>query len=460
MPRVLVIDDEPAIRSSLSFALEDEHQVEVAASAADGLAAVQHDAPDLVLLDLRLGDDDGLELLQSIRSLTSGVVVVMMTAYGSIRSSVECMKAGAFNYITKPLDMEELRLTVAKGLEYGRLQGRVRDLTDEVAAPYTLEGTVGQSEAMRAVAAMVHKVKDIDSSILITGESGTGKELVARAIHFQGRRRERPLVVVNCAAIPSTLLESELFGYERGAFTGAIRSQKGKFEQADGGTIFLDEVAELDYSLQAKLLRVIQEKEVHPLGSSRGRRVDVRIVSATNRDLRERVAAGVFREDLYFRLNVIPIALPPLRERREDIPLLVNHFLGRLNAAMGRRIEGIHPDSLKVLMAYQFPGNVRELQNILERAVALATGPVIDLKDLPGDPGDILPGRSGGAGSGSVETGVIAVRVGETLAEVERRVILRTLDEHRGNRKVTAQVLGIGERTLRNKLAEYRVRPG
>ncbi len=451
MARVLVIDDEPAIRSSLRFALEDEHQMEAAASAAEGLAAIQPDAPDLVLLDLRLGDADGLAVLRSIRARAPGIVVIVMTAFGSIRSSVECMKAGAFNYITKPLDMEELRLTVAKGLEYRRLQGRVRELTDELAAPYTLEGTVGQSSAMREVAALVHKVKDIDSNVLITGESGTGKELVARAIHFQGRRRERPLVVVNCAAIPVTLLESELFGYERGAFTGATRSQKGRFELADGGTIFLDEVSELEYTLQAKLLRVIQEKEVQPLGSHLRRRVDVRIVSATNRDLRERVAAGAFREDLYFRLNVIPIAVPTLRERREDIALLVRHFLGRLNAAMGRRVTGIHPDVQRIFMEYPFPGNVRELQNILERAVALAAGAVIGLEDLPREivaraPAAPAPGK------------VIAVQVGESLAEIERRVILRTLEEHRGNRKLTANVLGIGERTLRNKLAEYRIR--
>ena len=315
MRQLLIVDDEPAICASLLFALEDEFRVFEAYTADDALDAIRQKEIEIVLLDLKLGNSDGLQVLQQIKAEKQGIVIIMMTAFGSIHSSVAAMKTGAFYYITKPIDMDELRMLLAKAVEYLSLESRVQYLNNKLTEVYEVEGIIGKSATMRQVTAQIDKLRNVDANVLITGESGTGKELVAMALHYGGNRRNEPFEVVNCAAIPLDLLESELFGHEKGAFTGATQRRKGLFELADRGTIFLDEISELDQRLQAKLLRVVQEKEIMPVGSGQRKKIDVRIICATNRDLRQLVAAGKIREDLFFRLNVVNINLPALRER-------------------------------------------------------------------------------------------------------------------------------------------------
>jgi len=379
---ILIVDDERAICSSLRFALEDAYSVLTAVTAAEALSLADRLRPDLALLDLRLGEQDGQQVMLDLKRASPETVVVMMTAHASIRTAVECMKAGAFHYLTKPLDIDELRVVVAKGLSFRRMADRIEALEQEVAARYRAAGTVAVSAAMQAVFALVERAKGVDSSVLITGESGTGKELVARALHFQGPRRQAAFEVTNCAAIPRDLVESQLFGHEKGAFTGAQRTHRGLFERAEGGTLFLDEIGELDLSLQAKLLRVLQDKMIQPVGSEQTRRVDVRVIAATNKNLWDLVQAGLFRADLYFRLNVIPIHVPPLRDRPADIPVLVDQFLDRLAMATGRRCS-FTDRALEALTHYRFPGNVRELQNTVERCVVLSLHAVLDVADLP-----------------------------------------------------------------------------
>ncbi|MCL4424157.1 MAG: sigma-54 dependent transcriptional regulator [Firmicutes bacterium] len=465
MEKLLIIDDEEAICSSLAFALEDEYRVRWALSSAAALQLLEGEEFGLVLLDLRLGDADGLDLLQEIRQKWPETLVIIMTAYGTIRSSVEAMRAGAFYYVTKPIELGELRLLLARAREFLELNGRVDRLREELLKTYNVGGIVGRSPAMARVFDLIHRVKDINSNVLITGESGTGKELVARAIHFLGNRREHNFEVINCAAIPRELLEAELFGYERGAFSGAFRSRKGRFLLANQGTLFLDEIAELDLALQAKILRLIQDKEVVPLGSNDRYRADVRIIAATNRDLPEAVRAGQFREDLYYRLNVISIAVPPLRERKEDIPLLVKFFLEKYTQAFGRHVHSVAPEVLLRMKEYVFPGNVRELENMIERAVALARGQGLRLEDFPLLPSGARPAEEGArtrsasrlpnGPNASPSSRPIIGYVGETLETLERRAIEITLESYGGNRRETARVLGISERGLREKLRRW-----
>lgn len=449
MASILIVDDERAICTSLRFALEDAYSVLTAVTAAEALTLADRLRPDLALLDLRLGEQDGQQVMLDLKRANPETVVVMMTAHASIRTAVECMKAGAFHYLTKPLDIDELRVVAAKGLSFRRMADRIEALEQEVAARYRAAGTVAVSAAMQAVFALVERAKGVDSSVLITGESGTGKELVARALHFQGPRRQAAFEVTNCAAIPRDLVESQLFGHEKGAFTGAQRTHRGLFERADGGTLFLDEIGELDLSLQAKLLRILQDKMIQPVGSEQTRRVDVRVIAATNKNLWDLVQAGLFRADLYFRLNVIPIHVPPLRDRPADIPVLVDQFLDRLATDTGRRCS-FTDRALEALMRYRFPGNVRELQNTVERCVVLSLHAVLDVTDLPPE---VLQHDHGCPES----RGQIQVALGERLADVERRVIVETLRHCRGNRRKTAALLGISERGLRNKLNLYRI---
>lgn len=451
MPNLLIVDDEPSICVSLAFVLEDEFAVFTATDAPSALDIIQTEEIDCVLLDLSLGQTSGLELLTDMKRLKPELIVIMMTAYGTIQSSVEAIKAGAYHYLTKPLHMDEVRLLLQKALEYQRLHRQVQVLSEAVRQTQSFAGIVGKSAAMEKVFQFIERVKDIPSSILITGESGTGKELVARAIHFQGNRSNAPFSAINCAAIPEALLESELFGYEKGAFTGAHQSKQGLFERSQGGTVFLDEIGEMPLSLQAKLLRVIQEKVVTPLGGYTPKEVDIRIIAATNRDLEEEVARGTFREDLYYRLNVIPINIPPLRERTEDIPYLLEHFLQLSLAKMGKTKKAFSPEVKKWLYGYSFPGNVRELANIVEYAVALSPGEVIKMEDLP----PAVRERSRGSRSGSREKDGLFLPSGITLAEAERRIILDTLERQGGHRKKTAELLGISERGLRQKLKQY-----
>ena len=383
MRYLLIVDDEPAICASLSFALEDEFRVFEAHTAQAALAAVRQKDIDIVLLDLKLGQTDGMEVLQQMKREKPALVIIMMTAFGSIHSSVAAMKAGAFYYITKPLDMDELRMLLGKAIEYLGLESRVQYLNSKLTEAYEVDGIVGKSALMRQVLVQIEKLRQLDVNVLITGESGTGKELAAMALHYGGVRRNEPFEVVNCAAIPLELLESELFGHEKGAFTGALQRRKGLFERADRGTVFLDEIGELDQRLQAKLLRVVQEKEIMPVGSGQRKKIDVRILSATNRDLKQLVAAGKFREDLYFRLNVVNIHLPALRERPEDIPPLVEAFVTKYNRKMGRSVLKIEAAAIEALVRHDYRGNVRELENIIEKTLVFLSGDALTLQDLP-----------------------------------------------------------------------------
>ncbi|NLJ47146.1 MAG: sigma-54-dependent Fis family transcriptional regulator [Treponema sp.] len=449
MERVLIIDDEAAICSSLEFALEDRFRTASATDAEEGLRLASEEAFDLCLLDLRIGENDGIRVLESLRRLPDPPVVIMMTAFGSIESSVRAMRLGAFGYLEKPLNMEALLAAADQALEHRRLHRRVERLSRELEERFGPAGIVGKSPAMRRVFDLVDKLKDVDTTVVVRGESGVGKELVARALHYGGRRRSEPFVAVNCGAIPEALLEGELFGYRRGAFTGALEAKQGKFEYAGGGTILLDEIGDLPLPLQVKLLQVLQQREITPLGRNEPVKVNARVVAATNVNLSEAVEAGRFRSDLYFRLKVVEIHVPPLRERREDIPLLLDHFTAKFSREMRKTIRGFSEDALRFLLAYSFPGNVRELANLVEHGVLMAESPEIGLGDLPGE----IRGYS----NPRVPTEEEAIRAlaGKSLREVEGRLIRAALERFGGRRKAAAESLGISERGLRNKIEEY-----
>lgn len=454
MFKILVVDDEPAICTSLAFALEDNYTVATAGSAEEALTAIGMQAFDIILLDLKLGNADGMKVLQQIKTIDSSIVVIIMTAYGSIKSSVAAIKAGAFYYLTKPINMDELSMLLINASDYIGMRSKVKYLNDKLTEQGESTGIVGTSASIRQVMNDIERVKDVDINVLILGESGTGKELVAKALHYLSVRKNEPFEVINCAAIPAELLESELFGYEKGAFTGAVQRKKGIFELADRGTLFLDEIGEMDMKLQAKLLRVVQEKEIVPIGSNHRRKIDVRIVCATNRDLKKMVDAGNFREDLYFRLNVVTINLPSLRERQEDIPLLIEHFVAKYNQKMANQIKCIEPDFLKMLTRYSFKGNVRELENIIERAMVFADDGVLRSTNLP-----IEVQKHGMKEQASSDTAMlIPVYIGEDLDQIERKVITQTLQHYRGDKGKTAQTLRISERKLWYKIKEYELR--
>lgn len=453
MLKILIVDDEPAICSSLSFALEDNYLVKTAGSGEEALAVLAKQEMDIVLLDLRLGNADGMEVLHQIKTLDSSIIVIIMTAYGSIKSSVAAIKAGAFYYLTKPINMDELTMLLLNAAEYIGMRSKVAYLNDKLTAQREIAGIVGTSAPIKQVLSDIERVKDVDFSVLIVGESGTGKELVAKALHYLSVRKSEPFEVLNCAAIPAELLESELFGYEKGAFTGAAQRKKGIFELADRGTLFLDEIGEMDIRLQAKLLRVVQEKEVVPLGSGQRRKIDVRIVCATNRDLKKMVAEGKFREDLYFRLNVVTINLPSLRQRREDIPLLVEHFVSKYNNKMAKQIKCIEPAFLEKLARYECKGNVRELENIIERAMVFADDGVLRIANLPRE----VQHPEAEEQCPADTAGLIPVYVGEDLDVIERKVITQTLQHYRGDKAKTAQTLKISERKLWYKIKEYEL---
>ncbi|MCI1694332.1 sigma-54-dependent transcriptional regulator [Aneurinibacillus aneurinilyticus] len=448
MYHVMVIDDEPTICQSLTFALEDEYHVYAFTDPREALPLLERTEIAIVLLDLKIGEYDGMKILEEIKRISPSTIVIIMTAYGSIPSSVEAMRKGAFSYATKPLHIDELEVLMQKAEEVYALQSKVRWLSDELEKVTDNNGLIGESAAMREVFTLIDKVKDIGSNILITGESGTGKEVVARTIHYESKRRNKRFQAINCAAIPSHLLESELFGHEKGAFTGALQRKAGLFVLADGGTIFLDEIGEMDLALQGKLLRVLQERKVMPVGGTEEIEIDVRIVAATNRDLAKEVKENRFREDLYYRLNVIPMHLPPLRERKEDIPLLVKFFIRKIGDKMGKPVEGIAEEALRLLQQYSFPGNIRELQNMIERAIALTNSSCIQKDDLPAE----IKNHT----RAFISNTLIPIYVGETMDEVEKKVILHNLAAFNGNQRRTAQIIGIGERTMRDKIKKYR----
>ncbi len=455
MANILIVDDEEKIRRILALLLRGrKHHVTEAASGEQALEIAPQLQPDLVLLDIQMSGIDGLETLRELRSRQPTVDVIMITAFGSIRSAVEAMRSGAHDYITKPFDNEELLLLVDRALEMRRLNAEVQELRSELETRYGFTEIIGISPLMQEVFHTMAKVAKVDATVLITGESGTGKELVARAIHRKSRRTRKPFVPVNCSAIPHTLVESEFFGHERGAFTDARESRPGKFELADSGTLFLDEVGDLAVDAQPKLLRALQEKQVMRIGTRTTRSVDVRVIAATNKDLEEEVASGDFREDLYWRLNVVQIRLPALRERREDLSLLIDHFLGRINRELGLTVENISPESRQLLLDYPWPGNVRELENTLCHAMILCDGDCLDAASLPGrilGESDSMPGRP----ISDLDRMELADAVGEATERLEKRMIVSRLAAHKGNRTATAESLGVSRKTLFNKMRQY-----
>ena len=452
MDRILIIDDEAAICSSLGFALEDRYRVRSELSARAGLRAAKDEGFDLVLLDLRIGEADGIATLSELCKLPDPPVVIMMSAYGTIESSVEAMRRGAFGYLQKPLRIDELVAQVEQALEYRRLDRRVEYMSHELEARYGYAGIVGKSAGMRRVFELVERLKDVDTTVVVRGESGTGKELIARALHYSGKRKAEPFVEINCGAIPEALLEGELFGYRRGAFTGAVDARQGKFAYAGEGTLLLDEIGDMPPPLQVKLLQVLQQKEVTPLGANSPEKVNARVVAATNADLAALVEAGGFRRDLYFRLKVVEIVVPPLRDRREDIPLLTSHFIAAFSREQGKSVRSLSREAARRILEYAYPGNVRELANVIEHGVLMADGETIGTEDLPPE---FVKGSVGCPELADSE--LEAWLGGKRLDELEALAIRAALDRFGGHRGNTARSLGISERGLRNKLKDYNL---
>ncbi len=449
--RILVVDDEENVLHFLSRVLEDEGYAVETARRAEEVRARDWGVPlDLAIIDLRLHPgEDGVALLQEIRDRAPQASAILMTAYGSIESAVAAMRAGAYDYVTKPFRAEEILKVVTKALEQRRLQREVRRLRREVERRYSFANLIGKSPAMQEVFHQIEQVAPSRGTVLISGESGTGKELVAKAIHYNSPRANGPFVVIDCAAIPETLQESELFGHAKGAFTGAIVTKRGLFEEADGGTLFLDEVGELRPPTQATLLRVLQDGTFRRVGDTRMLRVDVRMIAATNKDLAEAVRTGEFREDLYYRLKVVPIHLPPLRERREDIPLLADHLLQQSTTQARREVPRITPEALELLLHYAWPGNVRELENTIERALLFCEGEAIGPTHLPAEIRDRAETIRVGLPSDSL---CLRETLDQMTRETERGLIRRALDRTRGNRTQAARLLGISRRALLYKL--------
>ena len=445
---ILLIDDEAKILTALGSALRAEgHEVVTTPDPIEGRRLLGGRLFDVLVVDNLMPHLTGLDLIRELAAVPQSErpQVVMMTAHATIEGAIEAMKLGAFDYLQKPFEIDELLVVVNRALEHQRLSTEHRYLISERDADFNSYGLVGRSRRMQEVVRTAEIVAATKSTVLITGETGTGKEMVARAIHYHSPQREMPLIKVNCAAIPETLLESELFGHIRGAFTGAITSKRGKFALADRGTIFLDEIATMSAALQAKLLRVVQEREFEPLGSERTQKIDVRIIAATNRDLRQMVADGRFQEDLYYRLAVIPIHIPPLRERREDIPLLVEHFVAKHARRAGKRVDGVAPGVLEQLQRADWPGNVRELENTVERAVVLSAGPLIghEVVTMFG----VTPQPSG----------IPSLNLRQNLDWIERETVRRALEASAGVKKDAAEAMGISQRALSYYLAKHRV---
>jgi DNA-binding NtrC family response regulator len=442
--KVLVVDDEPSILRLLNEALTQwGYQVTTAANAGEAIEALRTGLFDAAITDIRMPDMSGLELLREIKKHDDAIEVLVMTGYPTIASAVEALKEGAYDYLSKPLILDELRHLMARVTERRFLKGEVHSLRARLGEELAVNELVGNSPPMQRVKDIIAKVAATDSPVLIEGDSGTGKELVAAAIHRLSARAKGPFIPVNCSAIPEDLLESEFFGHVRGAFSGAVSDALGLFRGAHDGTIFLDEIAELSPALQVKLLRVLQEMQVRPVGSTKAYPVDVRVIAATNRDIEKAIADSRFRQDLYYRLNVVRISLSPLRARRDDVPALVNHFLRRFNRRFRRDVRGIAPDALAALSAYDFPGNVRELENLIERAFAMGAREQITLADLPSlaKPAGVAPGAA---------TGAIP-----QLADVEKELILRALAYYTDDKEAAARALGISRRTIYRRLKEY-----
>ena len=450
-PRIWIVDDEQGICVSLTFALKGSYEVQTFRSSAPLYEQLQRESCDVMLLDLKLGDEDGLDVLKRVKEIDPSISIIIMTAYASIGTSVEAMKAGAFTYLTKPLDLEELKIVLKQALEFRQLSERVSYLSDELESSRHFDRIIGESPGMQRVYELIDTLKDIDSNVLITGESGTGKELVAKAIHEGGKRKDERFIVVNCAAIPENLLESEFFGHRKGSFTGADSDRKGKFELADRGTIFLDEIGDMPLALQAKILRVLQDKEFTPVGAGEPRKVDVRVIAATNRDLKTLIDEKKFREDLYYRLNVMSIDIPPLRERKEDILLLCDHFVQQNAFEMRKSISGMTLEAEELLTNYPYPGNVRQLANILEYACIVCRSGQIGVEDLPREVRREMEEGGPEENAAQLEDYLST----HSLKEIEKFAIAQTLRKNGGRRDKTAEDLGISKRGLLNKINEY-----
>ena len=448
--KVLIIDDEPSLRQTVSMILEEEgHETVTASDGKEGLTKALEVQPDIVLTDVRMPGMPGLEFLERYQAEGGDALVIVMTAYGSSELAIEAMKKGAYDYVPKPFSADQLVLVLRKAQEREALRQEVTRLRQEVTADRRLPGIIAKAPAMKKAVETATKVARYPSPVLITGESGTGKELIARLIHNESDRSDGPFIAVNCGAIPENLLESELFGYVKGAFTGADRDKPGLFEAASGGTLFLDEIGEMPASLQVKLLRVLQEDEIRRLGESRSRAVDARIVSATNRNLEDEIRDGGFRKDLFFRIAVVPIHLPPLRQRSEEIPLLARHFVEKYNKALGLDLDGIDPEAMGVLLAYPFTGNVRELENVIERAMVLAEGERLGVDDLPHHvQAPVRPLEGGDLGDDELS-------VKKHSAILERRLIRKALERTGGNRTKAAELLELSSRALLYKIRDY-----
>ncbi len=456
--RILVIDDEPLIVKLLKHNLEKVgYSVLSAGNGREGLELLEEEPVDVVLLDIMMPEMDGMEVLRRLKAAERPLMVIMLTAKATIDTAVACMKEGAHDFLSKPFDMDRLQITIRNAMQTLSLSRQVEHLRSEVSDKFRFDNVIGKSRGIKQVCGLVAKVLEVDITVLITGESGTGKELIARAIHYRGKRKDGPFITVNCAAIPENLLESELFGHERGSFSGAVAQRTGKFEQANGGTIFLDEIGEMDLSLQAKILRVLQQREVERVGGHATIPVNVRVLAATNRDLQELIQEGKFREDLYYRIAAFPIEVPALRERRDDIPLLAHHFLKQSAADCNKRLTGYTDRAMEALVAYDWPGNVREMENVIARAALLATTEEITCDDLPA--------LQHGLTNGPAPTPAAVASIVDLLPKedilpfevVEERIIRHALNIADGNVTATANRLQISRATLYRKLKAYGI---
>jgi len=443
---ILVVEDEEKLRRVIELQLKTAgYEVEQAGTAEDALKLA--DRADVILTDLRLPGQSGVELLNELRSQDSRTPVIVMTAFGSIETAVEAMKAGAVDFLPKPFSLDHLMTVIEKALELKNLRNENRELRAELSQRYEFDNIVGRSDAMREIFATIDRVAPTRATVLLCGESGVGKDMIARAIHHHSPRADRPFVKINCTALPENLMESELFGYEKGAFTGANTTKPGKFEQADTGTVFLDEIGDVPGSIQVKLLRILQEREFERLGSNKTRHIDVRVLAATNVDLRAALEQGTFREDLYYRLNVLPINIPPLRDRKEDIPFLANHFIRKFKKDLGSPIESISEGAMERLLAYHWPGNVRELENVIERSMVLASGKVLEAADIKLD---LAPKTRAAAVDSFLPEGM-------TLDQFEQSIIKEALQRANGNKSQAARLLGLTRNALRYRLSQMGI---
>jgi two-component system response regulator HydG len=450
-PKILVVDDESAHRQMIKAVLTTEgYEIREAADGNQAVKAVEEKYHDLILMDIRMPGLSGIEALQKIKDLSPGIPIIIMTAYASVNTAIDALKSGAYDYLTKPLDIEELKILVAKALQFQKLEKENIYLKEQLKDRFDFSNIIGRSPAMKQLFETMALVAPTEATVLIVGESGTGKELIANAVHQNSARAQQPFIKVNCAALPENLLESELFGHEKGAFTGATARKQGRFQLAHNSSIMLDEIGEMAPTTQAKILRVLQEREFEPIGSSQTIKVDTRVIAATNKNLEEEIRQGRFREDLFYRINVVTIEVPPLRERHEDIPLLADFFLKRFAEKNRRVIKGFTPRAVDLLMRNNWSGNVRELENVVERAVIMARGEMITPMEFPENLKEL---------DQELRETRIDIAAGRSLKEVEKEMILRTLEETGGNRTHAADILGISRRTLQLKLKAYGINP-